>query len=316
MSNKVVFLDRSTIVATFTKPRSVSEWVNHSHTAETDVIERLKDADVAVVNKTPINRDTLLQLPNLRLIAVAATGVNNIDLNACKEFGKKVCNVEGYAKYTVAEHCIGYLLAFRRNLLSYRADISDGAWQKSQNFCLRSHPIRDLRGDTLGIIGYGEIGKQMRQLAEAFGMKVLIAERKEANELRQGRTVFEDVLRKSDVLSLHCPLTSKNHNLISAHELNLMKPESILINTARGGLIDCDSLVEALTHQKIAGAIIDVLPEEPPVGGNPLLDYHQDNLLVSPHIAWASTQAMQALADQLVSKIDQFFNKEEIRFIV
>ncbi|MEE2904487.1 MAG: D-2-hydroxyacid dehydrogenase [Myxococcota bacterium] len=316
MSNKVVFLDRSTIIANFTKPDSVEEWVDYSYTESDEIVERLQGADVAVVNKTIIDRDTLSRLPKLRLIAVAATGVNNLDLKACKELNKRVCNVEGYAKYTVAEHCIGYILALRRNLISYRNDVRDGQWQKAKGFCLRNHAIRDLRGDTLGIIGYGEIGQQMGLLAKSFGMKVLVAERKGASRIREGRTAFCDVLRESDVVSLHCALTEDNHHLVSREQFDMMKPESILVNTARGSLMDSHALVEALKTKTIAGAIIDVLPEEPPARGSPLLEYKGGNLFVSPHIAWASTQAMQALADQLVSKIETFLKGEKTRFVI
>jgi len=316
MNNKVVFLDRSTITANFTKPDSVGEWINYPYTNSEEIIERLQSADVAVVNKTIIDRDTLSHLPKLRLIAVAATGVNNLDLKACKELDKRVCNVEGYAKYTVAEHCIGYILALRRNLISYRKDVRDGEWQKAKSFCVRNHMIRDLRGDTLGIIGYGEIGRQMGQLAKSFGMKVIVAERKGANRIREGRTSFENVLRESDILSLHCPLTEETRDLIGKDQLEQMKGDSILVNTARGSLVDSASLLDALRRQAIAGAIIDVLPQEPPVEGNPLLDVENNNLFISPHIAWASIQAMQALADQLTVKIDTFLKGDRIPLII
>ena len=198
------------------------------------------------------------------------------------------------------------MLALRRNLIAYRNDVKAGRWHEAKQFCLLDHPIGDLKGATLGIVGFGTLGKSMAQLARAVGMEVLIAERKNVPDVREGRVTFRDVLRRSDVVSLHCPLTEETKNLIGAGELHEMKPEAILINTARGGLLDDHALLDALKKGRLAGAGIDVLRNEPPREGSPLLEVDLPNLIVTPHNAWASRQAMQTLADQVVDNLEAF----------
>ncbi len=202
------------------------------------------------------------------------------------------------------------VLALRRNLLNYRADIERGLWQQASQFCLHTHTIRDLHACTLGIIGYGALGQAVEKLASALGMNVLIAERKDAETLRAGRTSFAETLRASDVLSLHCPLTDETRHLIGAAEFELMKREALLINTARGGLVDESALVAALREGRIAGAGFDVLSREPPVEGNPLLELRLPNFILTPHVAWASREAMQTLADQLIDNLEAFVRGE------
>jgi glycerate dehydrogenase len=198
------------------------------------------------------------------------------------------------------------MLALRRNLLGWRADVHAGLWQQTDQFCLFTRPVNDLFGSTLGLVGYGSLGHGMHRLAEAFGMRVLIAEHRGAATVRDGHTAFDAVLREADVISLHTPLTAETRHLIGAREFGLMKPTAILINTARGNLVDEAALVDALTSGRIAGAGFDVLAVEPPRDGNPLLDLDLPNFILTPHVAWSSREAMQGLADQLVGNIDAF----------
>jgi glycerate dehydrogenase len=198
------------------------------------------------------------------------------------------------------------ILALRRNLVAYRADVQDGKWGQSKQFCLLTHPIRDIRNSTLGIVGYGSIGKAMSRLAETIGMRVLVSERKNAGTMREGRTSFDETLRNSDVISLHCPLTEETRNLFGRAEFEMMKRDALLINTARGGLVEEAALIEALQNGTIAGAGFDALREEPPRQGNPLLEVDLPNFIVTPHIAWASKEATQALADQVIDNIEAF----------
>jgi len=306
----IVFLERKTFNIPFPRPRFPHEWVEYDETDVAEIVHRLSRATIVISNKLPLREETLTQLPELKLIAVAATGVDNIDLNYCKEHHIAVCNTRGYAVNSLPEHALMLMLALRRNLVAYRRDVEAGYWNDARQFCLLDHPIGDLHGAKLGIIGYGKLGRSMAQLAQAIGMAVLIAERKNAAQPREGRVTFEKALSESDVISLHCPLNDETRNLIGAAELNLMKRDAVLINTARGALIDDDALIHALTNQKIAGAGIDVLRVEPPREGSPLLDLKLPNLIITPHNAWASRQAMQRLADQLIDNLEAFVRGE------
>ena len=295
----IVFLERNTFNVPFRTPAFAHEWSEFGETAPAEVVERLAPATIAICNKFPLRAETLSQLPNLKLIAVAATGVDNVDLTYCRSHNIAVCNTRGYAVNSLPEHALMLMLALRRNLIAYRNDVKAGRWHDAKQFCLLDHPIGDLRGATLGIVGYGTLGKSMAQLGRAIGMEVLVA-------VRGDKAGFQEVLRRSDVLSLHCPLTEESKNLIGADELAQMKPEAILINTARGGLIDDHALIDALKNGRLAGAGIDVLRNEPPRDGNPLLEVDLPNLIVTPHNAWASRQAMQTLADQLIDNLEAF----------
>jgi glycerate dehydrogenase len=308
---RIVFLDRNTLRAEIRPPSFAHEWREHGETRPEEVVERLGGATVAVVNKVRITGEQLAQLPTLRLIAVAATGTDNIDLKSCRERGVAVSNVRGYATHTLPEHVLMLALALRRNLLSYVQDVRKGEWQRAGQFCLLTHTIRDLHATTLGIIGYGALGQSVERLARAVGMNTLVAERKGASlPARDGRTPFSEVLRESDIITLHTPLNAETRHLIGAAELAKMKPTALLINCARGGVVDETALVEALRAGIIAGAGIDVLSQEPPREGNALLELDLPNLIVTPHVAWASLQAMQALADQLVDNIEAFVRGE------
>ena len=304
--HRLVFLDRNTLRADIRPPAFAHEWREYGATRSEEVVERLAGASIAIVNKVKLTETELAQLPALRLIALAATGTDNIDLKSCRERGIAISNVRGYATNTLPEHVLMLILALRRNLASYRADLHAGAWQRAEQFCLLDHPIRDLHESTVGIIGYGALGQSVERLARAFGMNVLVAERKGACAARAGRTPFAEVLRASDHLTLHTPLTDETRHLIGAAELASMKRTAVLINCARGGVVDETALIEALRAGVIAGAGVDVLNREPPREGNTLLELDLPNLIITPHIAWASLQAMQTLADQLIDNIEAF----------
>jgi glycerate dehydrogenase len=250
------------------------------------------------------------------LIVVAATGVDNVDLAYCKENDISVCNARGYAANSLPEHALMLMLALRRNLVAYVDDVRNGKWSGARQFCLLDHPIADLRGATLGVIGYGTLGKAMERLARGIGMEVLIAEHKSVDGVRNGRVAFSEVLRLSDVISLHCPLTDDTRNLIGADELRLMKPHAILINTARGGLVDDQALIEALSRGDLGGVGLDVLRVEPPKEPTALLEASLPNLIITPHNAWASQQAMQTLADQVIENIEAFMRGEPRNLVV
>jgi glycerate dehydrogenase len=306
----IVFLERNTFNIPFRRPNFDHEWVEYGETDEGEVVERLRDATIAICNKVALRENSLSQLPKLKLIAVAATGTDNVDLPYCRAHNIAVCNTRGYAVSSLPEHALMLMLALRRNLVAYRDDVRAGRWQEAKKFCLLDHPIGDLRGTVLGIVGYGTLGQAMAQLGRAIGMEVIVAERKQATSIRPERRSFENVLRMSDVVSLHCPLTSETRDLIGAKELGQMKRDALLINTARGGLIDDHALLEALRSGRIGGAGIDVLRVEPPREGNPLLEAELPNLIVTPHNAWASRQAMQTLGGQLIDNLEAFVRGE------
>jgi glycerate dehydrogenase len=307
---RIVFLERDTIRADFRRPNFVHEWIEYGETLPLQTVERLQGASIVISNKLPLRAAELSQLPTLKLIAIAATGFDNIDLDYCRRRGIAVCNTRGYAVNSVPEHVLMLILALRRNLLGYRDDVRRGEWQKSKQFCLLTHPIHDIRGSTLVIIGYGSIGKAMARLAESVGMQVLVSEHKNAAAIRDGRTSFDETLRRSDVISLHCPLTGETRNMFSRAEFEMMKGDALLINTARGGLVEEVALIDALQNGLIAGAGFDALREEPPPEDSPLLNLNLPNFIVTPHIAWASQEAMQALADQVIDNIEAFVRGE------
>jgi glycerate dehydrogenase len=312
----IVFLDRATLLAELRTPNFEHVWVEHPDCPPEQAADFLWRGSIAISNKVPITRALLEACPKLRLIAVAATGVNNVDLEACRERGVAVCNVRGYAEHTVPEHVFMMLLTLRRNLLAWRATLQQGGWQKAERFCLFDHPIHDLHGSTLGLIGYGNVGAGVERLAHAFGMHVLIAERKGVSEIRAGRVAFDEVLARADQISLHTPLNDDTRGLIGAREFGLMKKTALLINTARGGVVDEAALLSALNTRRIAGAGFDVLSVEPPTQGHPLLELHRPNFLLTPHVAWSSREAMQILADQLIDNIEAFVRGEEKNRVV
>jgi glycerate dehydrogenase len=303
---KIVFLDRSTVVANIRKPAFPHQWEEHPSTSAGQALSRLQDATIAITNKAHLRLETLVQLPKLKMVAVSATGTDNVDIAYCKERGIVVSNIRNYAAHTVPEHVFMLVLALRRNLLAFREDVQKGEWQKAAQFCLFTHPVRDLHGSTLGIMGSGSIGKSVAQIAQGFGMKVLLAEHKGVAEVRPGYTTFDTVLRDSDVITLHLPLKENTRHMIGSAEFERMRPGALLINTARGGLVDETALLQALQSGRLGGAGFDVLSKEPPVDGHPLLDINLPNFILTPHIAWSGREAMQTMADQLIDNIEAY----------
>ena len=304
MSHSVVFLDRDSLKAKVRKPSFESSYVEYAKTSPDQVVERLKDATVAIVNKVQLREATLAQLPKLKMIAVAATGYDCIDVPACRARGIAVANIRNYAVHTVPEHAFALILALRRNILAYRQDVEAGVWQKAEQFCFFTHDIGDLHGSTLGIIGEGALGQGTAAIARGFGMKVVFADHAPPKMEGVEFTPMDEVLATADVISLHCPLTPATRDLIGIEQFRKMKRSAILINTARGGLVNEPALIQALDEGLIAGAGFDVLTTEPPREGNPLLDVRRPNFILTPHVAWASDGAMQFLADQLIDNVE------------
>jgi len=305
----IVYLERSTIIADVRRPNFPHSWSEHAMTSPGDMLERLSACTIAIVNKLPLTRTLISALPDLQMVAVPATGTNHIDLEACRERGIVVSNVRDYAGSAIAEHVFMMLFALSRNVVAYRQSLFEGEWQRSDQFCLFAHPINDLDGATLGIVGHGSLGRSVAKLATAFGMRVLLAERKGASTLRPGYTAFDTVLREADVITLHCPLSDETRGLFGEDELRAMRRSALLINTARGGLVDEAALIRALDQKWIAGAGFDVVTVEPPPSGHPMLSpglLSQPNFLLTPHIAFASRGSMQRLADQLIDNIEAF----------
>ena len=304
----IVSLEAAALIADLRPPAFPHRWTSHDATAQAQVGERLADATIAIVNKRRLTADLIAGLPALQMVAVAATGYNNIDLDACRARGIVVSNVRGYARDTVPEHVFALLLALIRQIGPYHRSVAAGRWQTSEQFCYFDYPIRDLAGRKLGILGSGTLGQGVARIAEAFGMTVLRGEHKGAAVVREGYVPFERLIGEADVISLHCPLTEHTRHLIGARELAAMKPGALLINTARGGLVDEHALADALRSGRISGAGFDVLSEEPP-RDNPLLAADllaAGNFILTPHVAWSSGEAMQALADQLIGNIEAF----------
>ena len=302
---KIVFLDRGTLTVPMRKPKFAHEWTDYERTTPSETVERLEAATIAISNKVRLGPKELSELPNLKLIAVTATGVNNIDIEGCRKKKIAVANVPGYAWNSVSEHVMMLMLALRRNLPALREGVRTGRWQASGQAILNELPMEDLRGTVLGLVGYGEVAKAVAQLASAFGMKVLVAERK-GKTPRAGRRLFDDVLREADVVSLHAPLTEETRGLIGARELALMSRTALLINTARGDLLDEQALAEALKAGRLGGAGIDVLSQEPPMDTHPLIALHLPNLIVTPHVAWAGRQTQELLAEEVVKNMEAF----------
>ena len=306
MKHTIVFLDRNSLIADMRVPSFAHEWIDHDQTRPEEIVARLQNASIVISNKVKLSGDILAQAPGVKMIAVSATGTDNVDLVYCRAHGIVVSNIRGYAVHTVPEHAFMMMLALRRNLLGWREDVRAGLWQQTDQFCLFTRPVNDLHGSTLGLVGYGSLGHGMQKLAEAFGMRVLVAEHRNAATVREGYTAFDTVLGNADVISLHAPLTAETRHMIAAREFGLMKSTAILINTARGNLVDESALIDALKSGRIAGAGFDVLSVEPPRDGNPLLDLDLPNFILTPHVAWSSREAMQTLADQVVDNIEAF----------
>ncbi|MCV4264633.1 2-hydroxyacid dehydrogenase [Pseudomonas capsici] len=285
---------------------SFGELVLHDSTSPDQVIERLKGAQVAISNKIMIDADTFAACPELKLVLVTATGTNNVDLAAAREHGVTVCNCQGYGTPSVAQHTLLLLLALATRLPDYQKAVQQGLWQKSSQFCLLDFPIVELEGKTLGLLGHGELGSAVARLAEAFGMRVLLGQIP-GRPARADRLPLEQLLPQIDALTLHCPLNEHTRNMIGARELQLLKPQALVVNTARGGLIDEQALADALRNGHLGGAASDVLSVEPPVSGNPLLADDIPRLIITPHSAWGAREARQRIVSQLVENTRAFF---------
>ncbi len=303
---QIVVLDRDTLVNRpfeFDFPHTLS---SYGTTEAHETLARIRGADIIITNKVVISAEHIAANPQLKLIALAATGVNNVDVEAAKQNGTAVCNIRAYGNESVAEHAFMMMITLMRNLPAYQRDVAAGLWENSPFFCHLGAPMRDLNGKTLAIFGRGNIGKTLATYAQAFKMNVVFAEHKNAQSVRDGYVSFDEAIRSADVVSLNCPLTPQTANMIGETELQQMKPGAILINCGRGGLVDEAALVAALKYGQIGGAGFDVLTQEPPRDGNPLLKARLPNLIVTPHIAWASQEAANRLFDILLDNINRF----------
>jgi len=303
-----VFLDRDSIDCSdldFDELEASTRLTTWAHCGSDDIIDRAGDAEIVVVNKVLLGETEFAALPRLKLVCVIATGTNNIDLQAASQHGIVVCNVRDYAAASVSQHVFMLILALTTRFLDYQRDIGKGAWQAQTQFCLLSHPMQELKGKTLGLIGYGHIAKAVERIALAFGMQVLIA-RSARHRARDGRVDLDEILQRADVISLHCPLTDETRDLIARPQLKMMKDSALIINTARGGIINEADLLEALALGEIGGAGIDCLVTEPPSADDPMLTSQLKNLIITPHNAWGTRQARQRLLDGTVNNIVEF----------
>jgi len=303
----IVFLDENTVTigdVDLSALQELGSYQGFSDSNEAQAIERAKDAEVIIVNKVPVTATVLNSLAKLKLVTVVATGYNNVDTDAARARGVRVCNVPGYATRSVAQHTFALILNLATKVYLYDRDIREGKWQEASSFTLLTYPTFELAGKTIGIIGFGAIGREVARIAEAFRMKVLVNDVKMGPDSPYPNTELDELLRQADVVTLHCPLTKENQHLINTETLAKMKSNALLINTARGGLIDEQALFEALKSGRIGGAGLDVLSQEPPKQGNILIG--APNIIFSPHSAWSTREARQRLIDETVSNIKAF----------
>ena len=312
--HKILFLDAATLAESVVLPTPdfPHQWRNFPATAPSELVSRAENAEILVVNKVRLDAATIEALPKLKLIAIAATGFDNVDVAAARQAGVAVTNIRGYAEHTVPEHVFALMLALSRKILLYVADVRAGLWQASGQFAFHTHRIDDLCGKRLGLFGSGDLGGRVGKIAEAFGMEVVFAGRKDESA-KPGFVAFDELLATSDALSLHCPLNARTQNMIGWPEFAAMKKKPILINTARGGLVDEEALERALDAGFVAGAGIDVTRPEPPPADSAIMRLAQrPNVLVTPHVAWASLAAQQRLADQLGKVLEAFVAGEKL----
>lgn len=318
--NHAVLLDRETLDLGDLDLSAVEQCLDqlstYPQTAAEEVVERIGDANIVIVNKVVIDAEVIQRCPNLALICVIATGVNNIDTKAAAARGVRVVNCQAYGTESVSQHAIALILALNTHLLDYRNAVSAGRWEQAPHFCFLDYPIREIAGQTLLIVGHGELGAAVARKAEGLGMRVLVAERPGANEIRPGRVAFEEAIAEADAVTLHCPLTDETRDLINADILQRMKSTAVIINTARGGIVNEQDLAEALRRGEIGGAGMDVLTVEPPRTGNPLLAADIPNLILTPHSAWGSRTARQRIVEQTAENIQAWQNGEPLRVVV
>ncbi len=304
---KIVFLDSDTIPEHLPVPSWADEWINCPATPSdtASAVKALADATLCITNKVKITAAILQKSPKLRFVCVAATGYDCIDLQACREHGVTVSNVPGYSKQSVAEGVIGLIFALRRSMTHYQTRARQ-AWSNSKIFCVHGAPILNISGATLGIFGHGAIGGEVARLAKALGMNVLFGEHRGRRDIREGYVRFETLLAQSDVISLHCPLTEATRGMIGHAEIAHMKPGALLINTARGPLINEEAVLDGLKSKHLGGVALDVLAHEPPAAKHPLMDYDQDNLIITPHVTWASESGVNNLKQGILANLEAF----------
>jgi glycerate dehydrogenase len=305
---KAVFLDYDTVSTgdlDVSGLRAAAGELTLYESDDSQVAARIRDAEVVLLNKVELSRALLQQASKLKLIAVVGTGTNNIDIAAARELGIAVCNVRGYCTASVVQHVWALILSLTQHVSGYSRMVRNGSWGENEALMVQAHPIRELSGRTFGVVGWGELGRGTARIAEGFGMRLVIANRRGA-DAKPGRVQLEQLLAVSDIVSLHCPLEPSTRGLIGAHELKLMKSDALLINTARGALVDGRALAIALKSGRLGGAGIDVLPQEPPLGDEPLLDPEIPNLILTPHIAWAAHEARQRCLDETAGNIREF----------
>lgn len=310
----IVFLDGASLPCPMKRPAQAFQWTVRESTSQEEVVDVLADAEVAITNKVKLGRVQLEQLPKLKLICVAATGYDCIDISACRDLGITVCNAPAYSASSVAEAVIASLFALRRNLFEYR-EAASKRWPTSNHFCVHGTPIQDIKGSTLGIVGWGDIGSRVAQLAVALDIHVVFAEHRGATQVREGYVPFETMLKEADAISLHCPLTPQTRHLIGAEQLSLMKQGALLINTARGPLVDEHAVLNALRSGHLGGAALDVLEVEPPQADHPLLNADLPNLILTPHVGWASKSSVARLINTLLSNITAYASGKAINVV-
>ena len=304
---QIVFLDESTITLddiTFSTLESLGEFISYPNSNEQQILERAATAETVIANKALMSRPVLERLPKLKLICVIATGYNNVDIPTAQARGITVCNVSGYAATTVPQHTFALILNLATQAHQYITDVQAGKWQRASSFTLLSYPTFEIAEKTIGIIGFGAIGHGVAKIAEGFSMRVLPHDPLGITQGPYKNCDLDTLLTESDIVTLHCPLTDQTHNLIDAAAIEKMKPTALLINTARGGIVNEDALAHALNNNKLAGAAFDVLTTEPPKQGNVLLQ--AKNMIITPHSAWSTVQARQRLVDETAKNIEAF----------
>jgi glycerate dehydrogenase len=307
---KAVFLDYDTVSNGDLDTSALSAAVDDLVLCESDdakTAERIHDVEIVLLNGLELSRESLRGGPKVKLVALAATGTDNVDLAAARELGIAVCNVRGYCTSSVVQHVWGLILSLTQHLAGFTRLATDGSWSKHEPLIEMRYPIRELDGRVFGVVGWGELGRGAARVAEAFGMRVLIANRRGGSPMPD-RLELERLLASSDIVSLHCPLNDSTRGLIGARQLELMKPDALLINTARGALVDGHALKAALKAGRLGGAGIDVLPQEPPPADDPLLDPGIPNLILTPHVAWAAKEARQRCLDEMAANIKDFLS--------
>ncbi|PKI12913.1 D-2-hydroxyacid dehydrogenase [Colwellia sp. 12G3] len=316
---RAVFLDKNTfspVIEFSAIEQQVSQLLCYEITSPAEIIERCIDADIIITNKVQLTAEILPALPKAKLICISATGYNNVDIEAARHLNIAVTNVSGYAGQSVAQYVFAQLLEYYQKTNHHNSNTEQGLWSSSNAFCYHGNSISELAGKTLGIVGYGSLGKAVAVIAQAFNMRVIISERPKANAIRANRVCFDQVIEQADIISLHCPQTAETENLINADVLSRMKNTAVLVNTARGALIDETALLDALKSKEIACAILDVLTQEPPPASHPLLNSNLESLKITAHIAWASIEAQQRLIDLLSQNIFAFKQGERLNRLV